>query len=305
MVKITRTKNAEFAWMNGRFVKWNNCKIHIMTHALHYGGAVFEGMRSYKTPKGPSIFRINEHIDRLFYSAEVLGIKIKFSKNEVKNAIRDLILKNRMEESYIRPLAYFGYGGIGVYPKNVRCDLAILAFSDYARDLLPIRIMTSKYSRPFIKSTVSGTKISGNYASSILAMHEARTNGYDEALMLDYKGFVSEGPAENLFAVKKGNLITPASKSALAGITRDTIIKLSADLGIKCRKKNLRISEIKNADELFFCGTGKEISPIISLDDKKIGNGKSGKITLQLRDKYFDVVKGKDKKYSKWLCYVK
>ena len=290
--------------MDGKFVKWKDAKVHILTHALHYGSAVFEGIHSYKTIDGTAIFRLNEHIDRLFHSANALGMKINFTKEQLKKAIIKSIKLNNLGDAYVRPLVYYGYGNIGVYPRDIPTNTALITVpwkNYYSKDL---RIMTSKYVRHSEKSTVFGAKISGNYANSILAMHEARVNGYDEALMLDYEGYVSEGPAENLFLVKNGNLITPSSKSALHGITRDSIIKISKALGIKAHEKKVTLSEVKNADELFFSGTATEIAPIASIDSRKIGNGKVGEITLKIKNKYYDIVRGKDTNYKKWLAYV-
>ena len=301
MVQLKITK---FVWMDGKFVRWENAKVHALTHALHYGSAVFEGIRSYEAGKKVAVFRLDDHIERLFHSAKELGMQIKFTKNELKGAVKKLIKANELKNAYIRPLAYYGFGDIGVYPKNVQSNLLIIALPDYDKPAKHLRVMISKYLRPSEKSTVFGAKISGSYANSILAMKEARDNGFDEALMLDGEGFVSEGPTENLFLVKNKELITPNSTSALHGITRDTILKISKDLGIKTYEKKVTINEVINSEELFFCGTGKEISPIISVDNGKIGNGKIGKITSAIKSKYFEVVRGKDTKYNNWLDYV-
>ena len=222
----------------------------------------------------------------------------KLLTNYFKNKI------NNLSDAYIRPLAYYAYGNIGVFPKDVPTDITLIAIPwshYYSKDL---RIMTSKFIRHNEKTTVFGTKISGNYANSILAMYEAREKGYDEALMIDFDSYVSEGPAENLFLVKNGNLITPNSKSALNGITRNSILEISKDLGLKCYEKKVTLNDVKNSDELFYCGTATEIAPIASVDNKKIGNGEAGKITLRIKDAYMDIVKGRDKKYKKWLTYV-
>lgn len=294
----------EFVWMNGAFVKWEDANVHILTHALHYGSAVFEGIHSYKTGQGASIFRLKEHVSRLFFSANSIEMKIPFTSDQIKEAIKDLLKMNRLYDAYIRPLAYYGYGNLGVFPKEIPIGVSIIAIpwtGYYSRDL---RVMTSRFVRHSEKSTVYGAKISGNYANSILAMFEARQQGYDEALMLDSGGFVSEGPAENIFIVKGGKLITPKSMSALPGITRDSIIKLGSDIGIKSIEKKVRLEEVKNADELFFCGTATEVAPIISVDDVKIGSGKIGRVTSKIKNKYLDVVRGKDEKYRKWLDYV-
>ena len=301
---MAKIKTARFVWMNGKFVEWKQAKVHVMTHALHYGSGVFEGIKSYKTKNGAAIFRLDEHIERLFYSARGFDIKIDFTRKELKEAIKSLVKKNKLNYAYIRPIVYYGYGSLDVYPKNVPVDISIMAVPLTYFPSKNMKIKTSRFLRLSEKTTVFGCKISGNYANSILAMHEARKKGYDEALLLDQQGFVSEGPAENLFIVKDGNLITPFSKSALHGITRDSIIKMSKDLGIKSYEKKMRLNEVKKADELFYCGTLAEIDPIISVDNKKIGNGKPGKITLKIRDKFYDIVQGKDKKYRKWLTYI-
>ncbi len=292
-----------YMWMNGKFVRWKDAKVHIMTHALHYGSAVFEGIRSYKTDNGAALFRLDDHLGRLFYSAKALGIEIKFTKNEIKDVIKKLLKMNGFEDAYVRPLAYHGYGNIGVYPKNVKSEITIISVPDYIKDTKPLRLATSNYVKSG-RSTAFGTKISGNYANSILAMKEAREKGYDEALMTGNDGFVAEGPAENLFIIKDKVLMTPSSRSALYGFTRETLLRISKDIGIKSKEKKLTMDEVKNSDEAFFCGTGKEISPIISIDNIKIGNGKAGKITMRLKELYFDIVSGRNKKYSKWLTYV-
>ncbi|MDP3765460.1 MAG: branched-chain amino acid transaminase [Nanoarchaeota archaeon] len=301
---MAQIKTTKFIWMDGKFVKWGKAKVHILTHAIHYGSAVFEGIHSYKTGEGTAIFRLDDHIKRLFHSSNSLSMKHKFTKQQLKNAIKGIIKINKVSDAYIRPLAYYGYGNIGVYPKNVSTNVAIITLPwgyYYSGDL---RIKTSKYARHSEKSAVYGTKISGNYANSILAMYEVRKKGFDEALMLDLDGYVSEGPAENIFLVKNKALIAPKSRSALPGITRDSILKISKNLGIRAYEKKVRLDEAKDADELFFCGTATEVAPIISVDGKKVGNGKPGEITLKIKNKYCDVVRGNDKKYRKWLTYV-
>ena len=297
-------KKAKFVWMDGKLVSWDKSKVHILTHSLHYGSAVFEGIHSYKIGHGVIIFRLNEHINRLFHSANAMSMKLKFTRFQLKNVIKKLIRINNLSDAYIRPLVYYGYGDVGVYPKDVLTNTAIIAIPwrhYYSKDL---SIMTSRYIRHSEKSTVFGAKISGNYANSILAMYEARKNGYDEALMIDEHGFVSEGPAENIFLVKNRDLITPNSRSSLYGITRDSIFGASKDIGISAYEKPVTLNDVKNADELFFCGTATEIAPIVSVDGIKIGNGRVGEITSKVRDKFYEIVRGKDKKYSKWISYV-
>ncbi|MBI3035356.1 branched-chain amino acid transaminase [Candidatus Woesearchaeota archaeon] len=297
-------KETRFIWMDGKLVRWKDAKVHILTHALHYGSAVFEGIHSYKTDEGTAIFRLDEHINRLFRSANALSMKLKFTKAQLKAAIKKLIKINSIGDAYIRPLAYYGYGDIGVYPKDILTNIAVITMPWEHYYSGNLRIKTSKFARHSEKSTVYGTKISGNYANSILAMHEARKKGFDEALMLDLDGYVSEGPAENIFMVKSKRLIAPFSKSALPGITRHSILKMSGDLGIKPFERKVRLDELKNADELFFCGTATEVAPIIAIDGKKIGDGKAGEITSKVRDKFYSIVRGKDSKYRKWLTYA-
>lgn len=297
-------KETKFIWMDGKFVKWKNAKIHILTHALHYGSAVFEGIHSYKTDKGTAIFRLDEHINRFFFSAKAMSMQISFTRQQLKDAIIKLVKINKVGDAYIRPLAYYGYGNIGVYPKDVPTNVVLITVPFehyYSKDL---RIMTSKFVRHSDKETVYGTKIAGNYANSILAMHEARKKGYDEALMLDDDGNIAEGPAENIFVVKNKALITPNSRSALPGITRSSIMQIAENMGIKAYVREVSLKEARNADELFFCGTATGIAPIISVDGKKIGNGKAGETTLMIKEKYDDIVRGKDKRYAKWLTYA-
>lgn len=297
-------KETKFIWMDGKFAKWRDAKVHILTHAIHYGSAVFEGIHSYKTGKGTAIFRLDDHINRLFHSANALSMRLKFSKRQLKNAIKKLIKMNKIGDGYIRPVAYYGYGDIGVYPKGIPANIAIITVPwghYYPKDL---RIKVSMYRRHSEKSSVFGAKISGNYANSVLAMYEVRKKGYDEALMLDIDGYVAEGPAENIFIVKNKSLVAPKSRSALPGITKDSILKISKDLGVRAYEKKVRLNEVRNADELFFCGTATEIVPIYSIDNKKVGNGKIGEITSKTKDKYLSIVRGKDKKYLKWLTYV-
>lgn len=294
----------KFVWMGGKFVKWKDARVHVMTHSLHYGSAVFEGIHSYKANDRVAIFRLDDHIERLFKSANAMGMKLRLTRNQLKDAIKKAVRLNRIGNGYIRPLIYYGYSDIGVYPRDAGINVAIAAIPwghFYSRSL---GIMTSSFRRNSEKSSVYGAKISGNYANSVLASYEARKKGFDEALMLDLNGNVSEGPSENIMIVKHGQIISPLSRSALPGITRDSILKFSNDMGIKAYQRRVRLSEARNADELFFCGTGTEIAPITSVDGKMVGNGKPGRITLRIKQKYNDIVRGKDKKYWKWLSFI-
>ncbi len=301
---MAEIKTAKFVWINGSFVKWNEAKVHVMTHALHYGSAVFEGIHSYKTKKGTAIFRLDEHISRLLFSADALSMKINFTESQLKDAIKKLLKMNKLSDAYIRPLAYYGYGNVGVFPKDIKADVMIAAVQEYSYYKKCLRIATSRFLKHHDKSTIFGTKISGNYVNSIIAMFEARKKGYDEALMLDHDGFVSEGPVQNLLMIKKNVLIAPKSSGALLGLTRDTIMEIARGMGMKVLEKNVTLEEVKNADELFFSGTATELGPIESVDDVTIGNGKCGRITAKIMDKFGQIVRGKDKKYNKWLTYL-
>lgn len=297
-------KETKFIWMDGKFVRWKDAKVHILTHSLHYGSAVFEGIHAYKTSNGTAIFRLDDHIDRLFLSSNAMCMMPKFTKNKLKESIKKLVRINKAEDAYIRPIIYYGYGDIGVYPKGISTNAALIALPwehYYSKDL---RITASKYIRHSEKETVYGAKISGNYANSVLAMYEARKKGYDEALMLDDDNFVAEGPAENIFIVKNNILTTPSSRSALPGITRKSILEISRDMGFRAYESKITLRQVMNADELFFCGTATEIAPIISVGSKRIGNGKAGEITKKIREKYYGIVRGKDSRYKKWLTYV-
>jgi len=301
---MVQLKLSDYIWMDGKFEKWKNAKVHVLTHALLYGSAVFEGIHAYRLKEGTAVFRLDDHLMRLFHSANSFGMKIKFSMSELRSAIKLLARKNGIGDSYIRPTAYYGCGGIGVYPSGVPTNVMIISIPWKKYFSKNLKVVVSSYVRHSEKSSVFGVKITGNYANSILAMHEARAKGYDEALMLDCHGNVAEGPAENLFAVKDGRLMTPNSRSALHGITRDTILRISKDMGIQSYEKKMSLGEVRNADELFFCGTMMEIAPIASINGKIIGNGKTGRVTKKIMDKYYDVVRGSDRRYENWLAYV-
>ena len=295
---------AKFIWMNGKLVRWNDARVHVMTHALNYGTAVFEGIHSYNTGEGAAIFRLDEHIRRFFYSARSLSMSLNFTKHQLKKAIKKLMKANGLSEAYIRPFAYYGYGNVSVFPRDINSEMTILAIPEYGSYPKNLKVITSKYAKPSQKSTVFGAKISGNYINPIIAMFEARKKGYDEALMLDCEGYVAEGPIQNMFMVKNGAIITPDSRAALLGITRDTIIKIGNSLGFHVYEKKVTLKEAKKADEMFFCGTATEIVPISSVDDVKIGNGNCGEITSILKNKFQEIVRGKDRKYIKWLTYI-
>ncbi len=293
-------------WFNGKLVPWASATTHVLTHALHYGSGVFEGIRFYKTPKGPAIFRLKEHIDRLFYSAKTLEMRIPYSKKKIAEAIVQTVKKNKVKSGYIRPLVYFGYGKMGLNPTGAPVDVAIACWpwGSYLGGK-PIRVKTSKYMRIHPKSLVADAKVCGHYVNSILASLEIQKGGYHEALLLDYKGYVAEGPGENVFFLKRGVLHTPRLGTILNGITRATIIQLAKDLKIKVKEGDYKLKDLLTAEEAFFVGTAAEVQPIGSIDRKKIGTGKAGKLTTQLRELYLDTVGGQVPRYRRWLTYIR
>ncbi|MBS3102223.1 branched-chain amino acid transaminase [Candidatus Woesearchaeota archaeon] len=291
-------------WIDGKIFDFDDGKIHILAHALHYGTACFEGIHSYEAKKGVGIFRLKEHISRLYESAKVLGMQLRYSQGEIKKTIKKLIKINKIKDGYIRPLAFYGFGSLDVYPKNIKPSIAIIALPCSSEIKKPMRLMTSSYKRINPDASKFGAKISGFYANSVMAMREARQKGYDEALMLDSSGFVAEGPSHNVFMVKNGRIITSDSKSILPGITRLSLMELGRDLGYNVSEQKIYLDEIKTADEVFYCGTLSETIPIVQIDNAKIGNAKIGKITGILRKEFQKIVRGENKKYKKWLEYV-
>ncbi len=298
---LSKTKKI---WFDGKLVDWDKAKVHVLSHGLHYGSGVFEGIRAYETKKGVAVFRLDEHLERFFYSAKVLGMKIPFSKKEIKKAILKLIKVNQIKDCYIRPIAFFGYGKMGLSPKKAKVNLAIALWEwkSYLGEK-PVKVKISKYRRIDPKTTEIKAKICGHYVNSILATLEAQKAGFDEALLLDLQGFVSEGAAENIFMVKKGKLFTPLPKTILPGITRNTVFHIAKDLKIKVIEKNIRPSELKKADEAFFCGTAAEITPIGQIDEVKINQGKIGPLTSKIKTLYQRIVRGEEEKYLKWLTF--
>ncbi len=295
----------EFIWMDGKLVPWKEAKVHVLTHTLHYGAGVFEGIRCYETGKGPAVFRLKEHIDRLYYSAGTLKMKIPYSKEEFIKAVKETIKVNKLKAGYIRPICFFGYGKMGLDPKGapVNCSIAAWPWGKYLGEGA-VKVKTSKYVRIHPKSTAADAKICGHYVNSIFASVEAKDAGYNEALLLDYKGDVSEGPGENLFIIKGGKLITPKLGTILKGITRASIMQLAKDQGISVEEKTVTLEDVYGADEAFFTGTAAEVTGIESLDDKKIGDKAPGPITTKLRDLFMDIVHGKNEKYKDWLDFV-
>jgi branched-chain amino acid aminotransferase len=300
----------EKIWMDGKFVNWDDANIHILTHTLHYGLGIFEGIRCYNTKKGPAIFRLEEHVDRLFKSAHIFLIDIPFSREEIKKAIIDTVKINNLKECYVRPLVYIGYGAMGLYPKGNPISVAIAAWpwgAYLGEEGLEkgIRVKVASYIRNHVNSNMTRGKITGYYVNSQIAKKEAISCGYDEALLLDTEGYVSEGSGENIFIVRNNILKTTPLTSILEGITRNSIMIIAKDLGIEVREERFTRDEVYIADEAFFTGTAAEVTPIRELDGRLIGNGKRGKITKKLQTLFFDIVKGKNKKYSSWLTFVK
>ena len=292
-----------FVWINGKFIKGEKATVPLLTHSLHYGSAVFEGIRFYNTDNGPAVFRLDEHIQRLFYSAKVMGMKIQYSQKELRSIVLELVLKNKLTSGYIRPIVFFG-SKMGLNPMNVDLNVAIACWSwgkYLEKDVIKVKI--SKFIRIHPESSVMGAKISGHYFNSILATLEAKNNKCDEALLLDYKGNIAEGPGENIFFIKNKKIYTPTSEAILPGITRATVIKLARDLGYVVIEKRIRPKDINNFDEAFFTGTAAEMTAIGWIDGIKIGNGKEGPITKQLSELYHNVVGGKIKKYQNYLSH--
>ncbi|GBD34798.1 Branched-chain-amino-acid aminotransferase [bacterium HR35] len=293
-------------WFNGKIVNWDQAKVHVLTHTLHYGGGVFEGIRSYETiDNRTAVFRLDDHLKRLFKSANSIYLKIPYSLDEIKKGVLNLLKVNNLKDAYIRPIAFWGEGKINLDPRNNPVNLAIIAFpfGAYLGEK-PVKVLVSKYIRLHPQSVVSSAKVCGYYINSILATIEAHQKGYDEALLLDYRGMIAEGAGENIFIVKDKKLLTPKLGNILPGITRDTIIKIAKDYGIKVIEKDLNLKEVFNADEVFFTGTAAEVVAIGKINNKLINKGKEGEITKLLRETYKKIVRGEIRKYSKWLSYV-
>ena len=299
-----------FIWMDGQMVAWRDAKIHVLSHTLHYGCGAFEGVRAYNTVNGTAIFRLREHTERLFNSAKILRMKIPFTLEEVMQAQLEVVRINKLESCYLRPLTWLGSEKLGVSPKGNRVHLMIAAWAWGAylgEEGLKrgIRVKTSSYSRHHPNITMVHAKAVSNYTNSILANMEATDDGYDEALLLDPTGFVSEGAGENLFIVRQGKVYTPdSSAGALNGITRNTVFAICQDLGLELKEKPITRDEIYIADEAFFTGTAAEVTPIRELDHVQIGMGSRGPITEKIQAAFFDIVNGRNAKYATWLSKV-
>ena len=296
-------------WMDGTFVDWDKAQVHVLSHTLHYGLGVFEGIRCYDTAAGPAIFRLPEHIDRLFDSAHIAGLDMPFSRDDIGQAIIDTVKVNEVRECYIRPLVYLGYGELGI--NNSHCPvcvtIAVWPWGAYLGESAlseGIRVCISSYTRHHVNVMMTKAKVVGNYANSQLAKMEAIHSGYDEAIMLDVQGNVGEGSGENIFIVRNGVLKTPPLTAILEGITRNSVIDLARQLGLTVRETVFSRDELYIADEVFFTGTAAELTPIREVDNRKIGGGFPGPVTHKLQQAFFRIVQGKDDAYKSWLTFI-
>jgi branched-chain amino acid aminotransferase len=299
-----------FIWLDGELVPWQEAKVHVLTHTLHYGMGVFEGVRAYETANGPAVFRLQDHTDRFFNSAHILNMKLPYTKEQINEAHLSAIRENNLPHAYLRPMAFYGSEGMGLRAHNLKVHVMVAAWewpsymSPEALEL-GIKVRTSSYTRHHVNITMCKAKANGNYMNSMLALNEALSGGADEALLLDNEGYVAEGSGENVFLVRDGIIYTPELTSCLDGITRKTIMQLAEERGYPVREKRITRDELYIADEAFFTGTAAEVMPIRELDGRIIGAGKRGPVTEQLQAVYFDLVRGKlDDDYGDWLTYV-
>lgn len=296
-------------WMDGSLVDWADAKVHVLTHSLHYGLAAFEGLRCYKGKSGSAIFKLHEHVDRLFDSAHIGMMTIPYEKKQIAEAIVETVRSNKLEACYIRPLVYIGYGAMGVYPGDNPIKLAIAAWkwgSYLGDDALAngMRACVSSFTRHHVNVSMTRGKISGYYVNSILAKREAKGNGYDEAILLDPEGYVSEGTGENIFIVRKGRLKTTPLTSILEGITRNAVIELAREQGLVVLEERFTRDEMYIADEVFVTGTAAELTPVREIDKRPIGTGKPGPVTAALQKRFFSIVRGEDPSHDSWLTRV-
>lgn len=294
-----------YVWIDGKNIAWERANIHILNHSLHYGSAVFEGVRCYATPKGPAVFRLQDHIERLFHSAEVMGMKIPFSKKQMKEAVLELLRKNELQEGYIRPIVFYG-DKMGLNPSGASLHVAVAAWpwgKYLEKESVAVKI--SKVMRIHPQTSLMSAKISGHYANSILASMEAKKAGFDEALLLDWRGFIAEGPGENIFFVKNKKIYTPTAKAILPGLTRDSIKSIAKDLGYEMVEKDIKPKDLKQFQEAFFVGTAVEVNAIGKIDNVVFGKGGEGEVTKEFRENYARMIHGENKKYNKWLSHVR
>lgn len=297
-------------WMDGNLVEWSDARIHVLTHTLHYGTGVFEGVRAYETSKGPAIFRLEDHTNRLFESAELIGMKIPFQASVLNDAQSEVVALNELNNAYIRPMCFYGSEGMGLRADNLKVHAIVAAWDwgSYLGDdkiLNGIKVKVTDFPKRCDKSMIHKAKATGNYLYSMLALKDALNSGFDEALILDIDNNVNEGSGENFFMIIDDTFYTPKDGTVLNGITRQTIMEIASDLNYKVEEKDISVKDVKSCDEAFFTGTAAEVTPIIQVDDKKINNGKPGKITKQIQTIYFDLIRGKIEKYNNWLTHVK
>ena len=296
-------------WMDGDLLEWSDAKIHVLTHTLHYGTGVFEGVRAYETSAGPAIFRLNDHTKRLFNSADLIGMTIPYSPEELNNAQVNIVKENKLNNAYIRPMCFYGSEGMGLRADNLKVHVCIAAWDwgSYLGDdkiTNGIKVKVTDFPKRCEKSMLHKAKASGNYLYSMLALKDALNSGFDEALILDVDNNVNEGSGENFFMVKDDILYTPRDHTVLNGITRQTIIDISKDLDLEVFEKDISVDDVKVADEAFFTGTAAEVTPVVQVDQSKIGDGSTGIITRKVQKEYFDLIRGKNTRYDHWLTRV-
>ena len=300
--------DSKVIWKNGSFEKWENASVHLLSHTMHYGTGVFEGVRAYKTDEGPAIFRLQDHTNMLFYAASKLSVEIPYSRDELNKVQKDIFSMNNLEEGYLRPIVYLGSESLGIRATELSVNVAVAAWewpsymSPEAKEqgISVIKSSFDQYSNPLH----SGYKIIGTYINSTMALHEAIQKGADEAILLDKNGFISEGSGENIFLIKNNTIYTPTVDHCLNGITRQSVMKIALDMGYEVVEKNLKIDELINSDEAFFTGTAVEITPISKIDEMVIGSGSRGPVTQKLQKTYEDIIFGRNKNYDHWLSLV-
>lgn len=298
-----------FIWYDGKMVPWRDATTHVLTHSLHYGLSVFEGVRAYNTVKGTAIFRLREHTQRLINSGKIYHMTLPYSIDQLMEAQLEVVRANKLESCYLRPIAFYGSEKMGISTKgmNVHVSVAAWPWGAYLGEEgleKGIRVKTSSYVRAHVNATMPRAKVASTYANSILANREALDEGYDEALLLDVSGFVAEGAGENLFVIKDGKIYEPEIASALTGITRDSVIQIAREFGLEVQSRRLTRDDIYICDEAFFTGTAAEVTPIRELDRRVIGEGKRGPITEKIQSRFFDIVNGRADQYDHWLAYI-
>lgn len=296
-------------WYDGQMRPWRECTTHVLTYTLHYGVGCFEGVRAYQTAQGTAIFRLQEHTQRLFNSAKILGMKMPYSAEELNEAQLDVLRRNELKEAYLRPMVFYGAEGMGLRADGLKTHVIVAAWTWGAylgaeNMERGIRVKTSSFQRNHINSTMARAKANGNYINSMLALNEVLRDGYDEAITLDTSGHVAEGSAENIFIIQRGELHTPDLNACLDGITRRTVIQLAQDHGLRVVERRITRDELYCCDEAFFTGTAAEVTPIREVDNRSIGNGTRGPITTKLQAAYLDLVKGRNEKYRDWLSHA-